>query len=119
MQQDWGDYQRWLSYHGIDSYWEGPQFPPTADSVLVVSAPKDGLTYQVFGGRHKTALLPQRCKYLTDEGACGIFGQPNRPQICADWPSQPWELLTLDQAGQLACGYQFVPSQTPGGDSLA
>ena len=117
-QQNWPDYQNWLQLHSIDSYWEGPSWPPTRDSVLVVSAPKDGLLLtpdnqvvpQVFGDsrRHAIVLLEQSCKHLQPDGSCGIFGQPQRPQICAEWPSQPWELQTLTPAGQAACGYSFV-----------
>lgn len=123
--QNWSDYRKWLSYHNIDSYWEGDTLSdgsPTSTTTLVVSAPKDGVLLdpagrvvpQVFGGKQALILLSLRCKFLQDDGSCGVYGTPERPDICAEWPSQPWELQTLDEAGQAACGYSFIPTK-PGG----
>ncbi len=32
----------------------------------------------------------ERCKYLTEDNLCGIFGQPERPQVCSDFKACDW-----------------------------
>lgn len=88
------DYQHWLALHGIDGS-------------RLFFVPPDA-SYQLLGGRYPVALFPARCRHLTEDGGCGIYGQPDRPQICDSWPAYPWELEALTPAGQAACGYSFT-----------
>lgn len=30
--------------------------------------------------------VPAKCQYLKEDGSCSIYTDPNRPQICADFP---------------------------------
>lgn len=46
--------------------------------------------------------IPQRCQHLTAEGLCGIYGKPERPQFCADWPTEPAQLINDEN-----CGFSF------------
>ena len=48
------------------------------------------------------AVLPLQCSALLPNGDCGLYGSPNRPEICSSGPLNPW-------AGQLnpSCSYQF------------
>lgn len=49
------------------------------------------------------------CKHLTAEKACGIFGSPERPQVCADFPSVQTDIAILEDAfGKGACSYSFA-----------
>lgn len=87
------DYQQWLAAHGIDGS-------------RVMLLPNDA-SYQTLGGRYPVAIFAARCRHLTEDGACGIYGQPDRPQLCDAWPAYPWELDALTPAGRAACGYSF------------
>ena len=40
-----------------------------------------------------------RCSALTDSGFCALYGTPQRPQMCADWPDQP------EQQAPPGCAY--------------
>lgn len=92
------DYDHWLELHGIDggSLWLVPQFA----HYRVIGPDKDS--------RVPIAVIPLRCHALSDDGSCSLYGNDDRPQMCADWPWEPHHLLTLSPAGQAACGYSFT-----------
>ena len=54
------------------------------------------------GATHHLVRLNQRCQHLTLEGLCGLYGTPERPQFCSDWPQEPGQLVN-----DPACGFRF------------
>lgn len=54
------DARRWVEYHGIK------------------------LRRQPSGAVF--AYISARCRHLTEDGLCGVYGTPDRPQVCANWP---------------------------------
>lgn len=36
-----------------------------------------------------TVRIPIACNALTEEGRCSLYGMPQRPQICKDYPERP------------------------------
>ncbi|BBN81588.1 zinc/iron-chelating domain-containing protein [Pseudoalteromonas sp. A25] len=32
----------------------------------------------------------ERCKNLTDDNLCKLFGKPERPKVCHDFKATPW-----------------------------
>lgn len=57
----------------------------------------------VMGTNRYLVKFPQRCQHLTEEGLCGIYGKPERPQFCSDWPQEPSQLVNDPY-----CGFSFV-----------
>lgn len=57
-------------------------------------------------GKYIRLELDQRCQHLTDEGLCAIYGQPERPQVCIDYPKHPTDIIGLEEP----CGYAFEPA---------
>ena len=54
------------------------------------------------------ARIDAQCQHLTDEGQCGIFGQPERPQTCADFPVMQADIAIVNTwAGREVCSYSF------------
>lgn len=51
------------------------------------------------------AHIPMSCSALGGRGQCNIYGEPERPQICADFPQAPAALLRLENV----CTYRFAP----------
>lgn len=49
------------------------------------------------------ARLPVACTALDDAGRCRIYGQPERPSMCAEFPAVPADLLGLESV----CTYTF------------
>lgn len=49
--------------------------------------------------------FPITCQHLQDDKSCGIFGTPERPELCNRWPRMPYDLFEtgLDEA----CTYQW------------
>ena len=75
------DKRRWLELHGIRL------------------AQRDGLVW---------ARIDVICQALTEAGACGLFGTPERPQMCADFPFVSADIAIVDDwAGQQVCSYAF------------
>lgn len=63
----------------------------------------------VGDGVNFLAEVPQRCQHLTAGGLCSLHpsmhqkpGAPRRPDLCEEWPTEPWH-LTLDPY----CGFSF------------
>ena len=49
------------------------------------------------------------CKHLTEDNKCGIFGQPERPQTCAEFPFDQFDIDYIDKwAGEKVCSYEVV-----------
>ena len=63
----------------------------------------EGVTV-VDHGAFLNVNIPIRCSVLTEEGRCGVYGTPDRPQVCGDWPTSPRDLLETPW-----CGYRFDP----------
>ena len=62
-----------------------------------------GVRVQEFPGTLRYLVdFDQRCQYLTSEGLCALYGKPERPQFCADWPQEPGQLFNDPQ-----CGFRF------------
>lgn len=49
--------------------------------------------------------FPFGCPHLK-EGLCSIYNEPHRPQLCADWPMEPANLINDPY-----CGYYFVAEE--------
>lgn len=49
----------------------------------------------------KDVRIEVRCQALTTDGRCSLYGKPERPQMCSDWPDHP------DQLPQ-GCSYAFA-----------
>lgn len=52
--------------------------------------------------------LSVRCSALSDDGLCTLYGTPDRPQTCHDWPTRPSDLLETP-----FCGYAFRKIEAP------
>ena len=62
------------------------------------------------------ARITAKCTHLTDEGKCGVFGQPERPQACADFPFVQHDIdLVDDWIGKKTCSYSFEVNSAPEG----
>ncbi len=46
----------------------------------------------------------QTCRHLAEDGRCGIYNEPYRPSICAEFPAHPSDLVGLPEG---YCGYSF------------
>lgn len=55
-----------------------------------------------FWGDQPLAIVPLPCSQLQANGDCGLYGQPERPDVCQAGPLNPW-------AGALNphCSYSF------------
>ena len=63
--------------------------------------------YERDGGVWAQISLP--CEHLTEEGKCGIFGSPERPKTCDDFPFVQHDIDLVDEwSGQKVCSYSFV-----------
>lgn len=77
------DKKRWLELHmGVHVY------------------ERQGLVYIAF---------ETTCQHLDAANQCGIFGQPERPNVCAEFPFDQFDIDYIDQwAGEKVCGYEVV-----------
>ena len=76
------DRRRWLELHDIRLH------------------ERDGLVW---------ATVNTPCRHLTEDNHCGIFGQPERPQLCAEFPFVQGDIgLVNEWAGEDVCSYSFV-----------
>ena len=84
------DKRHWLELHGIKVAW------------------RDGNAW---------ATIESACRELTDEGLCGIYGQPERPQVCSDFPFTAEDIGIVNAwAGSEVCDYReekLVPATLP------
>lgn len=56
------------------------------------------------------AKLSLSCSALDGDGRCSLYGQPERPDLCATFPFAPADLLGLESV----CTYTFTPGATDG-----
>lgn len=49
------------------------------------------------------AQIPMPCSALAGQGHCKLYGEPERPAICAAFPMTPASLFMLEDA----CTYRF------------
>ena len=73
------DVANWISLHGITMF------------------ERDGRTL---------ARIPTPCTALDEAGRCGIYGQPERPDMCAAFPSAPASLDGIEAV----CTFTFTAS---------
>lgn len=55
---------------------------------LDVEPNEDMKKYLEFHGiksKGKRLTIPVKCRYLTKDNKCGIYGKPERPQFCKAW----------------------------------
>ena len=79
------DKRHWLELHGI------------------TLAERDGLVW---------ATVPSQCRELAADSSCGIYGKPERPQVCADFPFAQADISIVDEwAGEPVCSYSFREEQ--------
>jgi hypothetical protein len=50
--------------------------------------------------------IQQTCQHLTDKGLCGLYGKPERPKFCSDFPEEPSQLLR-----HTYCGFEWEYSE--------
>ena len=75
------DKRRWIELHGIRLFEQG-------------------------GG--VWAMINATCRHLTNEGRCGVFGTPERPQACEDFPFVQSDIDLVDRKyGKGTCSYSF------------
>ena len=66
-----------------------------------------GITLSERGGQ-VWAKISVPCSALTEDRRCGLFGTPERPKLCNDWPFNQVEIDQLDaQMGEKTCTYSF------------
>lgn len=65
-----------------------------------------GLTLREGADGRVFARIPLPCTELTEDKQCGLWGMPERPALCAAWPSTPAALAPLRDV----CGYSFQES---------
>ena len=79
------DKRRWLELHGIKLAWRNGNAWATVDL---------------------------SCQELTEDGKCGIFGSPERPQVCSDFPFAAVDIgLVNAWAGSDICSYSFAEKE--------
>lgn len=60
-----------------------------------------GITLSMHGER-AIARLPIPCTQLQEDKSCGLYGSPDRPEMCGVWPQSPEALVGID-----GCGYSW------------
>lgn len=54
------------------------------------------------------------CHRLTTDGKCGVFGLPERPQMCDQFPAVQTDIDLVDEwAGERVCSYSFEREEVP------
>ena len=55
------------------------------------------------------AHLPIPCRELQPDMSCGLFGKPERPKLCEEWPFSQKEIDDLDAfVGEKTCTFYFT-----------
>ena len=55
------------------------------------------------------ARIDAACQHLTKAGRCGVFGLPERPQTCDQFPAVQTDIDLVDEwAGEPVCSYSFA-----------
>ena len=50
------------------------------------------------------AMLRQPCSALTEDMKCSLFGTPERPALCSEWPATPAALVGVEDV----CSFSFA-----------
>mgnify|MGYP001561408483 FL=1 len=58
--------------------------------------------------------INRKCSALTTDKKCGLYGDPDRPGLCSEWPATPAALTGLESV----CGYGFIQAQLESPSSL-
>ena len=59
------------------------------------------------------AYIPSACSELQPDNSCGLYGKPERPDVCLEWPFNQAEIDDLDkQVGEKTCTYSFVSADS-------
>ena len=61
-------------------------------------------SYRSDVGYTQTVRIEIACSALTAEGLCSLFGSPERPTMCADWPDRP------EEQAPMGCAY-LIPAE--------
>ena len=97
------DEERMLSFR------DNLQFAYSKDnSLIMIKAPKGGSQIRALGGLYPVAIIQSVCKYL-EGNKCQLYGSPDRPQACDNWPTFPYELETIPHPEE--CGFSFTEPQ--------
>ena len=102
------DFIRWLDVHNVPTRSLGDGYV----AVGLNTAQRKLLSLQRLNG--KAALtIPAKCKHLLKDGKCGVYGKPERPKVCDDFPMHPDELIgirnePLTEPDASDCGYWFT-----------
>ena len=55
------------------------------------------------------AYIQATCRELQEDNSCGLYGKPERPNVCAEWPFNQAEINDLDAfVGEKTCSYSFT-----------
>jgi len=73
--------KRWLELHGIRVWQNG------------------GQTW---------CWVPVPCSELQPDMKCGLYGKPERPKLCEDWPFNQQEIITLREVTGAERSYSFA-----------
>lgn len=57
------------------------------------------------------AFIPTPCRELKPDMSCGLYGKAERPQLCADWPFNQQEIITLREVTGAECGFSFTEGE--------
>ena len=111
------DWESWLGLHDTWLF-QLPSGTLTADlPVLVKEDPGPMATEEWFvwleeqgvavlqrAGQQVLAYIARKCDAIGEDGLCQVYGTPQRPQMCGDYPQHP-----TDVQGIGFCTYKFMP----------
>ena len=49
-------------------------------------------------------VLNLQCEALQEDSSCGLYGKPERPELCSAWPATPAALAPVADV----CSYSFI-----------
>ena len=114
------DWEHWLGLH--DTWLLQGSYPPngilTADLPITVKEDPgpmvaeewfvwleaQGVAVLQRAGQQVLAYIDRKCDEIGEDGLCQLFGMPQRPQMCGDYPQHPTDVQGLD-----FCTYKFAP----------
>ena len=54
------------------------------------------------------AQVSTQCQHLLTDGKCGVYGKPERPKACAEFPFVQTDIDLVDTfSGEKVCSYSF------------
>jgi hypothetical protein len=125
MQEDnengFADWEHWLALHNtylfqmpgglltavipVEVKGAAPMCAASHFDAWVIWLERHGITLLRRTGR-LLAYVPIRCGSLSADGACSLFGSPQRPRTCTTYPEHPQDVEGLE-----FCTYRFRPIQ--------